>query len=78
MGVLCIGWGAAALVSAVAGTGIRSGCCRRRMGLGLVAAGYGWAARTAHRPARTAKPLIRKVPEVPAILRHRRSRGPVV
>jgi len=44
MGVLCIGWGAAALVSAVAGSGPPVGLLPAGIGLGLVAAGYGWTA----------------------------------
>jgi hypothetical protein len=45
MGLLSIGWGVAALVSAASGGGPPGLLVPVGIGLGLVAAGYGWAAR---------------------------------
>jgi hypothetical protein len=44
--LLCIGWGVAALVSAVSGAGPVAGMVPAGIGLGLVAIGYGWTARS--------------------------------
>jgi hypothetical protein len=46
MGLLCIGWGVAALVSAVAGGGPAAALVAAGIGLGAVAIGYGWVARS--------------------------------
>jgi len=45
MAVLSVAWAVAALVSAAAGTGIPAAMLPAALGLGLVAAAYGWAAR---------------------------------
>jgi hypothetical protein len=45
MAVLIAAWAVAALVSAAAGSGIPAAMLPAAMALGLVAAGYGWAAR---------------------------------
>jgi hypothetical protein len=45
MAALTIGWGAAAVVSAASGNGPRAALVPAAMGLAVVAAGYGWAAR---------------------------------
>jgi hypothetical protein len=45
MALLSIGWGAAALVSAASGGGPPAALVAGGIGLAVVAAGYGWAAR---------------------------------
>lgn len=46
MAVLAIGWGVAAIVSAASGSGPAVALVQAGIGLGIVAAGYGWAARS--------------------------------